>query len=234
VFVDAVHSALPLQDALRPAVPAVVVAFVADAFPAGHSVQAVKVAVLRARLDVSVALVQVAVLVSPLVLRAQKSWEPLASAQQQVQTEPPRVARQVSQQQASPTVLRAPHSVQEPLAQLVSAQRVPQPEPSLLERPVLQLELVVSAVLQVQPLARAQQRVPLQLESVLEQASAKTGAQLLLPRRVRHARRWPRLLPQLQHPQRPSGDAGLFPLHQQESSSNAFSFRLRHNPAAGQ
>jgi hypothetical protein len=93
---------------------------------------------------------------------------------------------------------------------------------------------VVSAALQVQPLAGAQQRVPLQLESVLDQASARTCAQLSLLRRVRHAQRWPPLLPQLQRRQRPSGDAGLFPLHQQESSSNAFSFRLRHNPAAGQ
>lgn len=45
MFVDAVHPVLPLQGALPPTVPAVVVAFVADAFPAGRLVRAVEVAV---------------------------------------------------------------------------------------------------------------------------------------------------------------------------------------------
>jgi hypothetical protein len=177
-------------------------------------------------------LVLVAVPVSPLVSRAQKAGELLASAQSQVPPEPPRVVRrepalQALHQQAALTVLRVPHSVREPLAQV--------PEPALLERPVLQLELVVLAALRVQLQVRAlQQRVLPQPESVSEQASAQTGVQLSPRHRARHVRRWLPLLPQLLRQQRPSDDAGLFPPHLRGSSSNAFSFRLRHNPAAGQ
>jgi hypothetical protein len=179
-------------------------------------------------------LVLVAVPVSLLVSRAQKAGELLASAQSQVPPEPPRVVRrepalQALHQQAALTVLRVPHSVREPLAQ------VPQPEPALPEQPVLQLELVVLAALRVQLQVRAlQQRVLPQPESVSEQASAQTGVQLSPRHRARHVRRWLPLLPQLLRQQRPSDDAGLFPPHLRGSSSNAFSFRLRHNPAAGQ
>jgi hypothetical protein len=185
-------------------------------------------------------LVLVAVPVSLLVSRAQKAGELLASAQSQVPPEPPRVVRrepalQILHQQVALTVLRVPHSVREPLAQLVSAPQVPQPEPALPERPVLELELVVLAALRVQLQVRAlQQRVLPQPESVSEQASAQTGVQLSPRHRARHVRRWLPLLPQLLRQQRPSDDAGLFLPHLRGSSSNAFSFRLRHNPAAGQ
>jgi hypothetical protein len=132
------HPAPQLRGALRRAVPTVVVAFAAHALPAGRSPMAVEVAVQQAHRDASAALVQVEVPAWPLVLRAQRSWEALASQQQELQELSLAVqqALQVSLQRASLTALRVPHSVREPLAQLVSAREAPQPEPLLLERSV--------------------------------------------------------------------------------------------------